>query len=118
MVAQEFYPSEAPDMSPSVRSLLNRSAGMDMIFMAAFPTQARQIRPTLKFFDAGQVPVYAMSHLYDGKPLPTDGHDLDGVVFGDMPWILSPPGGSGRRGRKRTSPCQVKRRSRGEIPIV
>ena len=35
------------------------------------------------------MPVYATSHLYGGSPEPSANLDLDGVIFGDMPWILN-----------------------------
>ncbi|HKJ23167.1 MAG TPA: penicillin-binding protein activator, partial [Gammaproteobacteria bacterium] len=58
-------------------------------FMAAFPQQARLIRPQLEFHYAGDLPVYATSHTYSGTPDQRADHDLDGVMFCDMPWILS-----------------------------
>lgn len=61
----------------------------DFIFLAAFASQARQIPPQLKFFYAGDLPVYATSHVYEGIPDPAKDRDLDGVMFADMPWVLS-----------------------------
>jgi outer membrane PBP1 activator LpoA protein len=58
--------------------------------MAAFARQARQLRPQLKFYRASDLPVYATSHVYSGKSSPRQDRDLDGVMFGDMPWLLSP----------------------------
>ncbi len=62
----------------------------DMIFLAAFPQQARQIKPSLLFYNAGNVPVYATSLIYSGKPSPGYDQDLNGIEFGDMPWLLGP----------------------------
>lgn len=114
VVAQQTYPSDAADMSQPVRALLHidaseqrwrdlrnllhrnikfvarRRQDMDMIFLAAFPRQARQIVPQLKFYGAGDVPVYSTSHVYAGTPDPADDRDLDGVTFGGMPWVLTP----------------------------
>lgn len=66
----------------------SRRGDADMIFMAGFPRQARQIPPLLKFFYAGDLPVYASSHIYEGRPDPAKDRDLDGVMFADMPWLL------------------------------
>jgi outer membrane PBP1 activator LpoA protein len=66
-----------------------RRQDADMLFLAAFPLQARQLRPQLQFFRAETLPVYATSHVYVGAP---DSHrdvDLDGIAFADMPWILN-----------------------------
>lgn len=61
----------------------------DMIFLAAFPQQARQIKPALAFYDA-HMQVYATSMIYSGTPSPTYDQDLNGIEFGDMPWLLGP----------------------------
>ena len=67
-----------------------RRHDVDLVFMAAFPRQARQIRPQLKFHRASEVAVYATSHVYQGSQNRERDRDLDGVVFGDMPWLLTP----------------------------
>jgi outer membrane PBP1 activator LpoA protein len=65
-----------------------RRQDIDFVFLAAFPRQARQIRPELKFYSAGNLPVYATSHIYTGKLDPARDIDMDGVIFGDIPWVL------------------------------
>lgn len=67
-----------------------RRQDVDFVFMAAFPLQARQLRPQLEFHRAQDVPVYSTSHVYTGTPDPNADRDIDGVVFGDMPWVLAP----------------------------
>ena len=74
--------------------------GVDAIFMPGFPRQLRQLRPQLRFHDAGDVPVYATSHAYTGKPNRAMDSDLNGIRFCDMPWILDT--GSGNRKLRRT----------------
>ena len=61
-----------------------------MIFMAAFPIAGRQIIPQLRFHEAGQIPVYATSHIFTGSVNPQADMDMDGVMFLDLPWILFP----------------------------
>lgn len=81
----------------SLRALLVRDikheprprADLDVLFLAAFPQDARQLKPLLLFHGAGDVPVIATSHVYAGTPDPQADQDLDGVTFGDMPWILA-----------------------------
>ncbi len=65
-----------------------RRQDVDFIFMAAFPRQARQIPSQLKFFYAGDLPIYATSHIYQGRPDLVKDRDLDGVSFTDIPWLL------------------------------
>jgi outer membrane PBP1 activator LpoA protein len=82
------------------------------IFVAASPVAARQIRPQLKFHYAGDVPMYCTSDSFD--PDPNANSDMDGVIFADMPWMISAdpvtnqirsdvkaawPGRAARRGR-------------------
>lgn len=66
-----------------------RRQDVDFVFLAAYPRQARQIRPQLKFFHAGDLPVYATSHVYTGNLNQERDRDMDGLAFGDMPWVLS-----------------------------
>lgn len=72
-----------------------RRQDVDFIFMAAFPPQGRLIQPQLKFHHAAHVPIYSTSHLFTGKVAPELDRDVNGVIFGDMPWTLKgnyPPG--------------------------
>lgn len=61
---------------------------VDFIFLAADAKSGRLVKPQLNFFQAGRVPVYATSHIYTGKSDALQDADLDGVLFGDMPWML------------------------------
>ena len=65
-----------------------RRQDFDVIFLLAPPTSARQIVPLLKYYYAGNVPVYATSVVYSGSPDPTKDSDLNGVTFSDTPWTL------------------------------
>lgn len=113
VVEQQNYNSSNNDFSLPIRKLLNiddsqtryrkvsgllrtklkystyRRQDIDFIFIAGYPRQARQIRPQLKFFHASDVPVYATSHIFTGNLNPERDRDMDGIRFGDMPWVLS-----------------------------
>jgi outer membrane PBP1 activator LpoA protein len=65
-----------------------RRQDVDFIYLAAFPNQARQIRPQLKFYYADAVPVYSTSHVYGGEVNTTQDRDMDGIIFCDMPWVF------------------------------
>lgn len=69
----------------------NRHQDFDMVFLAAPPAIARQIKPLLKFYYAGQIPIYATSFIYTGTPQPQQDKDLNGIIFCDIPWVLEPP---------------------------
>lgn len=66
-----------------------RRHDIDMIFMIAQPTAARQIKPTLDFHYASDIPVYASSHAYNGVVDSKSNRDLNGLIFSSMPWTLS-----------------------------
>ena len=61
---------------------------IDFIFLAADARRGRLIKPQLNYHHAARVPVYATSHIFTGKNDPIRDRDLDGVRFGDMPWML------------------------------
>ncbi len=63
-----------------------RRQDIDFIFLAATPQQARQIKPTLAFQYAGDVPIYATSAVNPGtgEIYP----ELDGLQFTEIPWFL------------------------------
>ncbi len=79
-----------------------RRQDIDFIFLAAFSRQARLIRPQLRFHYASDVPVYATSHLFTGAVDVDQDRDMDGIVFGDMPWTLeaTTPNATTRKGAK------------------
>ncbi|GHA91064.1 penicillin-binding protein activator [Modicisalibacter luteus] len=86
------YNPEA-SVANAVKPLLNvrgerAQRNMDMLFLLALPSYARQVPPMLKFYYAGGLPIYATSHLYEGRPQPRVDHDLNNVMFVEIPWII------------------------------
>lgn len=89
---------ESQERAKSLRSILGgsikyqprRRQDIDVIFLASYAQQAKQIRPLLSYYYANDVPVYATSSIYGGHPMPTSDKDLNQIVFCDMPWILTP----------------------------
>ncbi|MBV0933385.1 penicillin-binding protein activator [Marinobacterium weihaiense] len=68
-----------------------RRKDADAILMTALPDAARLIKPMLDYHFAGDLPVYATSHLYEGHPDATRDVDLNGITFCDLPWLLQAP---------------------------
>lgn len=109
----QTYPPDNNDFSEQIRAMLDlddsdrrradleaalqrrvqfepsRRRDADFIFMAAFPRQGRLIRPQLRFHYAGDLPVYSTSHVFGGRVDTGADRDIDGVIFCDMPWMLS-----------------------------
>ena len=66
-----------------------RRQDVDFLFLAATPQQAQQVRPTLIFQYAGDLPVYATSHLHAASHDRTQYLDLEGIRFAETPWLLN-----------------------------
>ncbi|WP_313085707.1 penicillin-binding protein activator [Pseudomonas sp.] len=65
-----------------------RRQDADFLFLAATPQQAQQVRPTLIFQYAGDLPVYATSHVHAATDNRTQYLDLEGIRFTETPWLL------------------------------
>ena len=76
-------------LGSAVAAAPSRRRDVDFIFLAAPPQQAQQIKPTLAFQYAGDVPVYATSHLFTGIYNQAQYLDLNGVMFCETPWLLN-----------------------------
>ncbi len=73
----------------SIESSITRRQDFDVVFLLAYPSKARQIIPLLKYYYAGDVPVYATSTVYSGNANALKDKDLDGLIFCDIPWVFS-----------------------------
>jgi hypothetical protein len=71
-----------------------RREDVDVIFLAAGVTQGRSIRPQLRFNYAGDIPVYASSKIFSGRPDRTADQDLNGVRFPTTPLQLGADSGN------------------------
>ncbi len=114
LLGTQLYPPGASDFSVSITRLLNlndsqyrdeqlaaflgthlqfeprRRQDIQFIFLAANSSDAKLIRPQLRFYHAINVPVYSTSQVYQpGEPADTD---FDGINFDDMPWTLETSG--------------------------
>lgn len=68
-----------------------RRQDFDMIFLVAYPSIARQVVPLLRYYFAGNIPVYATSSVYSGYTNTIQDKDLDGVTFCDISWVFNHP---------------------------
>jgi outer membrane PBP1 activator LpoA protein len=66
----------------------SRRQDIEFIFLAATPQQAQQIKPTLNFQYAGDVPVYATSHVFSASGDINQYNDMNGIRFCETPWLL------------------------------
>lgn len=65
-----------------------RRQDLDVVVLLAYPSMARQVRPMLNYYYAGDLPIYGTSLLYSGSPMPRQDSDLNGIIFAEMPYLL------------------------------
>ncbi len=59
-----------------------------MIFLVARSQEGRQIKPTLNFHYAGNIPVYATSQIYSGGNSANKNSDLNNIRLTTLPWVI------------------------------
>jgi outer membrane PBP1 activator LpoA protein len=97
LLASQRYESQRADFSDLIKQVLQvhgakgepstHRADAQFVFIAGNASAARQIMSQLKFHYAGDVPVYATSDSFE--PDPNANSDVDGMLFPDMPWMVS-----------------------------
>ena len=65
-----------------------RREDIDFIFLVANAPNARQLNPTFAFHYAGDIPVYAVSNVYDGNQDFRLNRDMNGIRFTTLPWYF------------------------------
>lgn len=61
----------------------------DVFFLAVTAPQARQIKPLLKYYFSGDIPIFSTSTIYTGNPKPYKDSDLNNIYFCDSKWALN-----------------------------
>jgi len=67
-----------------------RRKDIDVVLMIARNKTGRLLKPQLDFHQGHNLAVYSTSAIYGGKPDPVNDADLDGIVFPEMPWLVTP----------------------------
>jgi hypothetical protein len=137
IAGMRFYDPAARDYSDPIRALLlidesraranalssalgsrfefepRRRGDAQFVFVGAQPVQGRSIRPALRFHLAGDLPVYATSDIFE--PDAQANNDLEGVIFPDMPWVISPDAVSTQLRTALNKYWPVRARGRGRL---
>ena len=71
------------EFTPQIRT------DVDAIIMIADPGDARLLKPQLKYYNAGDIPVYATSQIFSGQVRPGLDQDLNNITFVDTPWTAN-----------------------------
>jgi len=72
-----------------LNSTPRRRQDIDLVIVLGYGDKVRQIKPSLDFLYAGDIPVYATSHIYGGSEEIELNRDLSGITFSAMPWTLN-----------------------------
>jgi hypothetical protein len=74
---------------PGVKYTPRRRQDADAILLSAYSAEARSINPQLQFYQAGDLPVYAMPTVYTGQVNASLDADLNKITFCDTPWLFN-----------------------------
>lgn len=98
-IASFLGTKESTDRYKALRQVVNtrriefeehRRQDIDAIILTALPNDARQLTPILAFNFAGDLPIYATSHIYSGTSDAIQDQDLNKIKFIGTPWNLKP----------------------------
>lgn len=90
-----------------------RRGDAQFVFIGAQPVQGRSLRPALRFHLAEDLAVYATSDIFE--PDAKGNNDLEGVIFPDMPWVISPDPASSQLRTTLSRHWPVRARGRGRL---
>lgn len=137
IAAMRFYDPDARDYSTPITQLLlidesrqranslsaaigthlefepRRRGDAQFVFVGAQPVQGRSLRPALRFHLTDDLPVYATSDIFE--PNSEANNDLEGVIFPDMPWVISPDAVSTELRTKLSKHWPARARGRGRL---
>lgn len=87
VVIMKSYLNSGVNYLPDAQNLAYRKSELDVILMAASPSQARRMYPTLRQ-EIDSLPIYATSHVFNGIANAGKDANLEGLIFTETPWIL------------------------------
>lgn len=74
---------------PEVKYTPRRRQDADAILLSAYSPEARSINPQLQFYQADNLPVYALPTVYTGQTNTSLDSDLNKITFCDIPWLFN-----------------------------
>jgi len=74
---------------PGVKYTPRRRQDADAVLLSAYSAEARSINPQLQFYQAGDIPVYAIPTIYTGQVNASLDADLNKITFCDTPWLFN-----------------------------
>lgn len=86
--SQDRYHKISRLLVKNIKYTPRRRHDVDAIFLATDSQTIHALYPQIRFFQASQVPVYALSNLYSGQPNISLNKDLNKLTFCDIPWLF------------------------------
>ncbi|MEE3003637.1 MAG: penicillin-binding protein activator [Pseudomonadota bacterium] len=94
---QSFNIDQSESRAMGIEKIINkkfkfvptRRNDIDIIFLATGASDARLIKPLLKYYFAGDIPVFAISSIYNTSSNSYNDKDLNDVLFRDSEWLLN-----------------------------
>lgn len=74
---------------PELKYTPHKRQDADVIFLSVYSAEARAINPQLQFYQAGDLPIYALPNVYTGQVNATQDSDLNKITFCDTPWLFN-----------------------------
>ena len=87
VVINKSYANASHDYSYVSKAISVRESELDAILMVASPTQAQKLYPNLRQ-DITKLPIYATSHVFNGRVNSGGDANLEGLIFTETPWIM------------------------------
>jgi outer membrane PBP1 activator LpoA protein len=93
VLAVKTYQAGGNDFSAPTKQLLDAVAAggntADFVFLVADPRDGGLLKPYLEAqLNNHAMPVYATSHIFNGRADVPQSPDLSGIIFCDIPWLL------------------------------
>jgi outer membrane PBP1 activator LpoA protein len=73
-------------LETNIDTAISAKANTDVLFLAASPEEARQIKPAMSYQFAKDIPVFAISSIYTDIPSITNDSDLEGISLPVYNW--------------------------------
>jgi uncharacterized protein len=90
-ISDTYYYLPQANFTQDIAHLLNENNKFDVVFLFSQPEAARTIVPLLRNNYAINIPIYATSATYAGKPDPKKDVSLNGAIICDIPWNMQVP---------------------------
>ena len=88
--SEQRYQQLRSTLGVQIKHQPRRRQDAQAIFLIAPPEIARLIRPQINYYFGTDLSVYSTSHIFSGTENITKDRDINGVLYCDIPWILTP----------------------------